>query len=286
MNNDLIRFKIDGPRFKNGIPLREALSALSEFQTIIDKSYLATINSNKLYPSDRKNYAIIATDIGKGSLTAELQIVVAAAIQTLPNIPIETYKNVWEITKGAYDFLKEVALKRSSGVEPVITVSGNVNAPIIIGNNITISNTAFNAADRTEPNFKKMTSLINPGEIDYIESFDESGSGFQLTAVDKNLFNPKTRLDKEVFTIDCDIYKYDKESHVGKMRVFDGQSIPARDYQFKPILSRDGHLFIHAMAQQSVKLQVMKEIEVHTTGVERIFSLRVVSIGLCLNGGT
>lgn len=277
-NNPLIKFKMDGPRFKEAIPLREVIVALTEFQSIIDKSYLATVNRNRLTPQDKKNYAIVATDIGKGSLTADIQIFVATAVQTLPHVPFETYKNIWEIVKGSYDFLKALAVKRSSGVEPVINIAGSNNAPIIIGNNITISNTVFTAADRAESHFKKITSIINPGEIDYIQSFDGEGLGFKMTMEDKNLFHPKTRLDKEVFTVECDIYKYDKVSHIGRVRVFEGQALPAMDYQFRPILNSDGYLFIQAMGMQSVRLNVMREIEIHTTGVERISSLRVASI--------
>ncbi len=137
---------------------------------------------------------------------------------------------------------------------------------------------SFNAADKSEPNFKKITSVIKPGEIDLISSFDSEGVGFKLTEEDKNLFNPKTKLDKEVFTIECDIYKYDKISRAGRMQVFERQSIPPREYPFKPVRSSDSFLFIQAMAKRSVKVNVMKEIEIHTTGVERIAALRVVSI--------
>lgn len=278
MNITTVKFKMDGPKLQETIPLRELIIALTEFQNIIDKSYLCTINSRRLHNKDRKNYDIVATDFKKGSLSAEFQILTASIVQALPNVPFDTYKNVWEIAKGSYDLLKAIAEKRSSGVEPVINITGNVHAPIIIGNNINISETVFNAADRTERNFKKLTKIINPGEIDYIQSFDTGENGFKLTYKDKALFNPKTTLDKEVHSIECDIFKYDKESRIGRMRVFEGQSIPSREYQFQPILSRDGYLFIQAMAQESVRVNVMKEIEIHTTGVERISALRVVSV--------
>lgn len=278
MDITTIKFKMDGPKLKESIPLREVIIALTEFQHIVDKSYLCATKSKRLYDRDRKNYDIIATDFRKGSLSAEFQILTASVVQALPNIPFDAYKNIWEIAKGSYDLLKAIAVKRSSGVEPVINITGNVNAPIIIGNNININETVFNAADRNEPHFKKMTAIIDPKQIDYIESFDGSGMGFKLTESDRNLFHPKTKLDREILPIECDIYKYDKDSRIGKLRVFEGQVIPARDYTFKPILADSGYRFIHAMTKMSIKLDIMREIEVHTTGLERVSALHVVNI--------
>jgi hypothetical protein len=273
-----ITFTLDGPKLKEAVPLLDVLVSLQEFHYIIDKAYLSTTKSKRISSNDRKYYSIIATDFKKGSFITELQLFAVATVQTLPNIPGATYKDIWTVAKGSYDFLKALAEKRSGGVEPIINITGNVNAPIIIGNQITISETVFNSADRSEPNFKKITSVIKPGEIDLISSFDSDGVGFELTEKDKNLFNPKTTLDKEVFTIECDIYKYDKISRAGRMQVFERQSIPPREYPFKPVRSSDSYLFIQAMAKRSVKVNVMKEIEIHTTGVERIAALRVVSI--------
>lgn len=278
MNTSLIQFKMDGPALVDAMPLREVIVALTEFQHIVDKSYLCCTGGKKLSYSDRKNYAIVATDFRKGSFSADMQLIVAAAAPLLPHVTVSNVKDIWEVVKGAYDLLKTIAEMRSSGVEPVITVDGDMNAPVIVGNNITISNTVFCAADRTEPNFKKITSIIDPRSVEFIESFDEERSGFRLTEEDKNLFHPKTRLEKDVFTIECDIFKFDKESRVGRLRVFEGQAIPAIEYKFKPILAEISYQFIQAMGRRSIKLNVMKEIEIHTTGIERISSLRVVSV--------
>lgn len=278
MEQTNITFTIDGPKLKDSVPLLDVLTSLQEFHHIVDKAYLATTKNKRILSGDRSRYTILATDFKKGSFITELLLITAATVQTLPSIPGASYKDIWEIAKGSYDFLKTLAEKRSSGVEPVINIEGSVNAPIIIGNNITISETVFNAADRSEPNFKKITAVIKPGEIDRISSFNQEGFGFELTEKDKDLFNPRTKLDKEVINIECDINKYDKVSRTGRMLVFEGQPISPREYPFKPIKVSDSHLFIHAMAKRSVKVNVIKEIEVHTTGAERIAALRVVSI--------
>lgn len=272
-----IEFRIDGPKLKETIPLLEVITALQEFHTIIDKSYLAKTGIYKITGKDRTNYSIVATNIRKGSFVADLQIAMFSAAQFLPNISGLSYKELWQISKNSYEFLKSLAKMRSSGIEPIINI-GNNNAPIIIGNNITISNTVFNAADRSEPHFKRLTSIIKPNEVNYISCFDSDQYGFKLTIEDKDLFNPRTRLDRELFTIVGNIFKFNKESKIGKLRVFDKQSIPGGEYNFKPIIAAESIKYILSMAKQSVTINVHRELEVHTTGVERIAFLHVVSI--------
>ncbi|WP_243373805.1 hypothetical protein [Geotalea sp. SG265] len=272
-----IEFKIAGPGFKKEMPLQDILAGLQEFQTILDKSYLAVTNGHRMFARDRFNLSLQVKDFRRGSFVADLQLLCLAVAQTLPNFPGIQIKDVWDVAKNSYDFLKLLATKRSEGVEPNITVNGDNLAPIIIGNNITISNVVFAAADRSEPNFKKLTSLIRKDHIDTISTLSADNYGIVVTESDKKLFNPKTIIDRKIFTIECNIIRYDKFSRRGKLFLYDGQEIPAREYQFKQVRSGDSSRLILAMAREKVVVEIHKEIEIHTSGVERISSLLIMN---------
>ena len=49
-----LQFKIDGPKFKDGVPLPVAISALNSFQSIVDKTYLVTVNKTRITVSERE----------------------------------------------------------------------------------------------------------------------------------------------------------------------------------------------------------------------------------------
>ncbi|HEY6872395.1 MAG TPA: hypothetical protein VI298_06690 [Geobacteraceae bacterium] len=272
-----IEFKIEGPAFREEMPLHDILAGLQEFQSILDRSYLAVINGHRMFARDRYNFNIQVNEFKRGSFAADLQLVCLAAAQTLPNFPGIQIKDIWDVAKNAYDFLKLLATKRSEGIEPEITIGGDNLAPIIVGNNITISNVVFAAADRAEPNFKKLTSLIQKGHIDTISTLSADNYGIVVTESDKKLFNPKTIIDREMFTIECNIIRYDKFSKRGKLFVYDNQDIPPKEYQFKQVRAGDSNRLIMAMAKERVTIEVHKEIEVHTSGVERISSLLVMN---------
>ena len=272
-----VKFDIEGPALKNSVPLIEVITALHEFHFIVDKAWLAKSNMKRI-PKNRDNYGIVATDFRRASFHADLIINATAVAVSLPGISAVAYKDLWEVVKSSYDFLKVLFEKRRSGVEPVITVGGDVNAPIIVGNNITVNHTVMTAADSSERHFRRLTNLVNPKVIDSISSFDTNGVGFSLTKQDKELFNPKTRLDPDIITIQCNIYKFDKNSNYGKVTVFAGQAIPPCDYSFAAVRTSDSAQFIEAMLKSSVEIKAMREIEVHATGVERISALRVVTV--------
>lgn len=275
-----VQFKIEGPVFKKGIPLLEVTSALQEFHFILDKSYLIKTGQFKMSSKERKTFTIVATDLRKGSFVADLQLLLFLSSPFLPTVYEFKAKELWEISKSAYDYLKALFTMRSSGVEPKIKVEGDNYAPVINnegGGTIIVNNIVYNAADKAEPHFKKLTSNIKEGKTDFISALDQDEKGFILTPKERDLFNPKTQMEKDVLTLEVDIFRYDKDSNTGKLRVNEGAAIPPGDYSFKPI-KHDPISFIFSMAKPPVVVNVLKEIEKHASGVTRISRLHIVSI--------
>ena len=257
-----VQFKIEGPVFKKGIPLLEVTTALQEFHFIIDKSYLVKTGQFKMSSKERETFTIVATELRKGSFIADLQLLMFLSNPFLPNIYEFNAKELWEISKSAYDYLKALFTMRSSGVEPKIKVEGNNYAPLINnegGGTIIVNNTVYNVADRAEGHFKKLTSVIKEGKTDFISALDEWEKGFILTPKERDLFNPKTQMEKDVITLEVDIFRYDKDSNTGKLRVNDGEPIPPGEYSFKPV-KNDPISYILSMTKPTVVVNALKEI--------------------------
>jgi len=275
-----IQFKIEGPAFKESVPLLDITTALQEFHYILDKSYLARTGLPKMSQKERETFTIIATEIRQGSFIADLQLFLFLSSPFLPTFYGHKAKDLWDIAKNAYEYLRVLFSMRSSGVEPKLKIEGNNYATIIDneGGTITVNNFVFNAADRAEPHFKKLTSIIKEGKTDSISTEDENKEGFILTSKERDLFNPLTHLEKEVINLEVNIFRYDKEANTGKLRILEGQAIPYGEYSFKPIGKYDLIPFIISMTKSTVTVNVLKEIEKHASGSTRISRLHIISI--------
>jgi len=278
-NSQNVQFKIEGPSFENGIPLLDVTFALQEFQWILDKSYLIKTNQSKMGSNEREKFNVVATEFRKGSFIADLQLVLLIASPYAITLHNFSVKELWEISKSTFDYLCAVYKMRSSGVEPEIIVSGDNSGVIINGNNGTIEvhQTVYQAAEKAEPHYRKLVSIIKKEKIESISALDDNNNGFVLTSKERELFNPKTQIENDLITLDVDIFRYDKDSNTGKLRVNNGAIIPSGEYAFKP-LKHDPIPFILSMARPPVTVSAHKEIEKHGSGITRISKLHIVSI--------
>lgn len=278
MDAAVINFKLEGPIFNTGIPLLETITALQEFHSIVDRAYSARLNIPKLSKTERAHYRIVAETFRRGSFETDLLFTVASSAQLLfPDLREFGAKELWETVKAAYTYLKAVVTARNEGKEPIINIGGHHNTLVIVkDNSIEVGKVVYNAADKSEQHYKKLTSIIEEGKINSIATLDRQGEGPVLTSRERTLFNPKTNLEKDVIPIQCNIYRFDKDANTGKLRVSDGQPIPPGEYNFKPVTKQDNRRFIISMMNPSVTLYVLKEVETHTSGLKRISYLHVV----------
>ena len=279
MENTIVKFKLEGPLFEDGIPLLEVVTTLQEFHSIVDRAYTARFNIPKLNKKDREQYRIIARQFQRGSFEADLLFTIASGAQLLfPNLQQFGSKELWEIVKAAFTFLKTLVTARNNGIEPTVNIEGHGNTVIVMKNNvINLDKIVYKAADMSEPHYKKLTSVIEKGKINSIVGVDSRGEGISLTENEKKLFNPKTTVEKDVVAVRCSIFRFDKEANTGKLRIPEGESVPPGEYNFKPLSKQDYKKFIISMMNPMVTLNVLKEIETHTSGAKRISSLLVVS---------
>ena len=97
-----------------------------------------------------------------------------------------------------------------------------------------------------------------------------SPSNSLLSFIQKRIINRHAGLGR--------IFDFNTEKLSGKVRVGDGQPIPAQDYNFLLIGNQDFVPYIMAMTVPEVTLRCLQEIEQHPTGAKYIFRLQAVSL--------
>ncbi|KWT93110.1 hypothetical protein [Candidatus Magnetominusculus xianensis] len=187
---------------------------------------------------------------------------------------------MWKIVKYGYDFFKLVFKFKEKGVTPMVDIDGSNNEVILIANNtgtINISKPVSLFINTTEGHFNRLASLVIPERIDTITAVDKNGDGIELTEDDKRLFSSTTKLLDDVFSIRCDIYRYDKYSRKGKRIVFDGQEIPEGYYSFKSLGRTDLLDILENMQKKEITVKVLQEVQTSASGMTSIAVLNIIS---------
>lgn len=275
-----VKLSIKGDLNISRIPLLEIATIFQEFHYVVDKSYMSLHGIQKMTQQHRDNYNIVATKFESGSFITTLDFMVGATAIVLPGMPTLSPNDIWNLTKLSYDYLKQIFIMKNDGLEPNIILESSPNSPIFIGHNnkIHVDNRVFIAADKSEPHFKKIASTIKHGKVEEITALDIDNKGFILTEYEKKLFNPEKVYDEAIFNIKANIYRYDKESNVGRLKTYGNDFLPGGDYKFKPIGGDGSMSFIIGMSKDEINIRVMKEMEKHVSGATRISQLLIVSI--------
>jgi len=281
MADDRLIFTIDGPIIKDPYPLHDVIRILTDFHSIVDQSYLVLSGKPRLTRFERTNYRILASQARTGSYIQQLQILYDLSQPFLPLVPQLASSDIWHSAKAAFDFLKAVIKLRQSGKEPSVSAPNNQGIIVVSAPGsqpITINQTIFKVADRSEEYYKSITANIEKGRIEQISAKDSRNEGIILGEAEKEIFNPETKLDDTPIDIVGSIFDFNKERNGGKLRVEGGQPIPPRDYTFELVKGQDPIAYILAMTKELVSIRCLPEIAVHTTGARVIARLQAISI--------
>lgn len=272
----MIEFKLSGDVSPKHMPLAELATSLSEFGHIVDKAYLVATKQKRFTKKNRDDCYLVSTGIRDGSYITDLAIVMVTTSGALPNLTTFSPKDLWELVKNAYDFLKSYSEMMSKGQNVSVSLDHtNVNAPMIIGDNNTVIVGANIAeiADRSEGSYKSITSIIKKKGITKISAFNDD-TGIKIGVEEKLLFNPASFLDKELVTLKCDIVRFDKENKKGRLEI---KNFASGSYKFKSLLISPSPI-IKAMELSEVTIEAYIEYAVHSTGVKSIASFHIWSI--------
>jgi len=271
-------FKIDGPAFKEGAPIHLSVSALDNFQSVIDKSYLVLSGAKRMSPKDREIFHLRATNFRRGSLLTEFEIVISGIQLALPFVSSFGPQNLWD----SFSFLKTVCAAVQNGEKPTYEFNNEGDASVHIGDNhyhyhapvIQIGKLAL-------PSYQSLAHLIEPFKVSEISSKPQAQeeSDIYIGQNDKEMFDIPTRIEKETVALGCEIYDFNKYKNKGKLSVKEsGQAVPVGDYSFEIFGSQDNVEYIYSMLKAKVELYCLIEMESNPFGDDRVHKLHVTGV--------
>jgi len=280
--SESVQFKMQGPVLEKDIPLDVALSALSSFQNIIDKSYLALSGSQRISKKSREEFRITFTEIKKGSLDANLELIVATAVITQMTMPFLTSlsaKEIWNLTKDAFNYLKFVLQAASNGKQPAYQQTGDGMLLVNSGDgNITINQTTYNVGKEVFPDYQELAKLTKSGVDSVAFMKKDEQAEIEVNKSNSAIFFPKAEVLPQNIQLSCEVFDFNKHKKGGKISVPAGQQIPEGEYNFEIVGDQDIVPYIQSMLKNQVKVNCLREMTTDPFGNTNVCKVQIVSV--------
>ncbi len=279
---ELVSLRMEGPILEKNIPLDIAIDTFIAFQSIVDKSYLALSQSQRISKKTREEFRITFTKIEKGSLVVDLDIILASVVTAqmiMPFITALTPKAIWDLTKNAFNYLQFVLESIHKGKLP--TYNQTRDGMLVVNNgygNITINQFTYNVGKESLSDYQKLAKLTNQG-VDRVRLTHKKETDFiEINKSNSSIFSPKTEIMPENIQFTCEIFDFNKHKMGGKISVPAGQVVPQGEYNFELIGDQDIAIYIESMLKTEVTLNCLQEISPNPFGTSNILKLQVVKI--------
>jgi hypothetical protein len=278
----MLEYKICGPIFDEGIPLHVAINALSNFHSVVDKTYLVAIGSKRLTSRDREIFQLKASSISRGSLLTKFEIIIATYQFTLPFMGTLGPDNIWEFTKNTFDFLKAVCGAVQRDEKPTYDFDNNGDVNVHIGDTHNHYHAqVIQIGELSLPSFQELAHLIEPNKIKRISAgkCGQENPDIHIGQDDKKIFDLPTRIEQETILLKCEIFDFNKYRNIGKLSVSnDYQQIPIGEYNFTIFGSQDNVNYIQSMLKKEVELYCLVEMESNPFGNDKVYKLHITGV--------
>lgn len=278
-----LEFKLDGEILKPGVPIPIAISALSSFQSILDKSYLVAFDKNKISSQDREKFFLRATEFKNGSLLTYFEIVLQSVQIGLPLVSSMGPQNIWEYTKDSFQLLKLVCGAVKGGVEPKYEFNNDGDVDLHIGDkHYHYHGPVVQIAKLAHPNYQDLAHLLGSNKLSEVSAgYKRSDSkDIDLTEGDREVFDIPTKLQKETIELKCEIFDFNKYKNAGKLSVSaEGQTISPGEYNFTIFGNQDNVDYIYGLLKPEVTLHCLVEESISPFGGIDIQKLHVTAVG-------
>lgn len=272
-------FKLEGPVLEDNIPLHLVIESLSNFQAIVDKTYLGLKGEKKrLSKKERQFFQLHAQSFERGSFLTYFEIFFAATQLTLPFMTSFGPKNVWEYTKESFNFLKLIYTAAQNNKQPTYSFQGNHDFTVHIGDThhhyhapvYQIGETALN-------NYRNLAHLTEQG-ISAIIAGTTEREDIKLSEKDQHLFDLPSQIDNEPIELKCEIFDFNKFKNNGRLLVSDGQGLPPGEYSFSIFGDQDNVNYIYSMLKSQVSISCLKESKLNPFAGEAVFMLHIIGV--------
>ncbi|MEQ1814760.1 MAG: hypothetical protein ABL860_09985 [Candidatus Nitrotoga sp.] len=286
-NEEKIAFAIRGPAVEGSFRLDVYNDILVSYQQILDRSFLAAVGKKRMMQSERELFSTKVVKWERGSILIDLAVAAVPIAQAYIDSKTSQphFLTMSEIIEFTYKFLKaRIEQAAKTGKEPLVQITNSPNAQVILnigGGKIEVSQNLVDAANLTEPHYKKLTSHIDGEGITEISSWSGQERGVSLNVDDNKFFNPTTEIDDRVQLLSGKIFRFDVESASGRLRVVDSDAIPiGTELRFVVTGKQALDSYIDAL-HSTVKyseIQVLREIVRHPSGTITIAALHATKL--------
>jgi hypothetical protein len=281
--SESVQFKMQGPVLDKDIPLDIALWALNSFQNIIDKSYLALSGNQRISKKSREEFRITFIEIKKGgSLDANLELIVATAAvaqMTMPFLTSLSAKEIWNLTKDAFNYLKFVLQAASNGKQPTYQQTGD--GMLVVNNgdgNITVNQTTYNVGKEAFPDYQELAKLTKSGVDSVAFMKKDEQPEIEVNKSNSAIFFPKAEVLPQNIQLSCEVFDFNKHKKGGKISVLAGQEIPEGEYNFEIVGDQDIVPYIESMLKNQVKVNCLQEMTTDPFGNTKVCKVQIVSV--------
>jgi hypothetical protein len=279
--DESIHFRMEGPVLEENIPLDIALIGLSNFQRILDKSYLAISGSQRMSQKSRDEFRVTFTKINKGSIDTyfDLSVKTAVVAQTLMPWGLSlTPKAIWDLTQHAFDYLKFVLESVNNDKIPKYNQTGD--GMIVVNNgdgDITINQNTYNVGKEAFSDYQEMAKLTKRG-VSRICALKDDNSGIEIDENNRDIFSPETKVSPEKIELTCEIFDFNKHKRMGKLAVYREQKLPPGEYNFELVGNQNLVPYIESMLKTEVRVSCLQEVSPNPFGSTNVLRLQVIDI--------
>jgi len=275
-----IELYMDGAAFAQGIPVHLLTQGFDTTQTILDRAYLGLVGRTRLTAEERQHFFLLAKGVKHSSLDSFMDLILSGVQTSFPILGALGPTGIWEYSKQAYELLKFAYEAVRKGNQPTYQLNGDGNFEVNNGTQINVYNgPVYNIAKASQKVYVDMARNVTAGSINSFSLTDRLGkSGIRIAQNEAAFFNIPSTIDTEPLELECEIFDFNKFEDTGKLRVFDGQVLPTKDYRFSVVGNQADSDYIEAMLRRSVKVICLREVAVDPLAQEKIVRLQVLKV--------
>lgn len=275
-----LRFKMDGPVFDDGIPVHIMVDALGHVQGIMDKAYLGLVDRRRITKDDRARFYLQSQQVVRSSLLTDLGVVFTGFQTVLPFFGAMGPTGVWEYAKETFTFLKLMFEAVRSKQRASYSWSGDRSVfHVNTGSQTqTFNGPVFNIAQMSIHHYQGLAQHLEVNRVTDIQLGREARREVSISLSERELLQFPSRVEEAPHRVRCEIFDFNKFDNVGKLHIFEGQTVPDGDYRFQVIGEQDQSTYIEAMLRQAVSISCLQEISENPISGDRVVRIQVIKV--------
>lgn len=271
---------MDGRAFERGIPVHLLLQGFETSQTILDRAYLGLAGRARFTAEERQRFYLLTKGVRHSSLDSWMELVLTGVQTSFPILGALGPAGIWEYSKQAYEMLKFAYEAVKNGEQPTYQNNGDGTLSVNNGTQINVYNgPVYNIARASQRVYVDMARNVTAGTINSFSLSEKSGDvAIRIAQDEAAFFDVPSVIDPQPIELDCEIFDFNKFEDMGKLRVFENQVLPTKDYRFSVVGNQADQTYIEAMLRRQVKVTCLREVIVDPLAQEKIVRLQVLKV--------